>query len=388
MFVRSVSYKEKERILISALAKARPLAFAQEFSGSSVAPFVGRFGYPKVNVGIMAPPVHDENAGRFDAPRDWAQNNASISHVVDLRSQMINSRFVSDIKSPDKLVELAQDVAMSKSAVDVDVSLEKKPRVNITTDQWVAPMGAQARLKKIELSSNPDIPTRVQKYFDDTDVKAVEALTELYDRELDETSLSRMLSVGVFGKQRKLVPTRWSITAVDDTVGKHVLDQVRDLQIGDCRAYFGGYLGNYYLILCFPEKWRYELFEMYVNPNQLDYSTDFEPFEGRKEYSHSCAGGYYTVRLAAAEKLVQEKRQFGVLALRFITDEYVLPLGVWVTREATRKALASKPINFAGKDLMLRYAKALSKKKFGIDLAQILDKSQILKGRQTFLDNW
>ncbi|MBS3147545.1 hypothetical protein J4219_01530 [Candidatus Woesearchaeota archaeon] len=388
MFVRSVSYKEKERILISALAKARHLECAQEFSGSSVTPFVGRFGYPKVDVGIMAPPIRDEQAKRFDAPREWAQNNATIAQVVDFRSQMINSRFVSDVKSPDKLVELAQDVAMSKSTIDIDVLLEKKPKVNITTDQWVAPMGAQARLKRLALSSNPDIPTRVQKYFDDTDVRAVEALTELYDRDLDENALSRMLSVGVFGKQRKLVPTRWSITAVDDTVGKHVLEQVRDLAVGDCRAYFGGYLGNYYLILCFPEEWRYELFEMYVNPDRLDYSTDYEPFEGRKEYSRACAGGYYTVRLAAAEKCVAEKRQFGVLALRFITDEYVLPLGVWVTREATRKALSSKPIGFADKDLLLKYAKALAKKKFGVDLNPLLERSNLLKERQTFLDGW
>ena len=125
MFVRSVSYKEKERILLSALARARPLGNAQEFSGSSVTPFVGRFGYPKVNVGILAPPMHDEFAKRLDAPRDWAVQNASIQAVVDFRSQMINSRFTSDVKSPVKLVELAQDIAMSSVPMDLDVVLEK-----------------------------------------------------------------------------------------------------------------------------------------------------------------------------------------------------------------------------------------------------------------------
>jgi hypothetical protein len=190
-----------------------------------------------------------------------------------------------------------------------------------------------------------------------------------------------MLSVGVFGKQRKLVPTRWSITATDDILGKNFLDKVREQPIGEYAAHFGSYLGNYYLLLFFPEQWSYELFEMYVKPGVLEYSTDYEEFSGRKNYAEQCAGGYYTVRMAIAEHLIQQKRQNTVLALRFITDEYVLPLGVWVTREATRKALASRPIKFASKDLLMNYAKLLAKKKFNVDIEPILQKSKLIKHR-------
>jgi hypothetical protein len=80
--------------------------------------------------------------------------------------------------------------------------------------------------------------------------------------------------------------------------------------------------------------------------------------------------------------LIQQKRQNTVLALRFITDEYVLPLGVWVTREATRKALSGKPIKFASKELMMNYAKLLAKKKFNVDIEPILQKSKLLKEKQ------
>ena len=84
----------------------------------------------------------------------------------------------------------------------------------------------------------------------------------------------------------------------------------------------------------------------------------------------------------------KQKRQSSVLALRFITDEYVLPLGVWVTREATRKALASKPILFGSKELTLTYAKHWAKKKFGIDIASLLEKSNILKEKDVSLTDW
>jgi len=388
MFIKGVTYKEKERILQHALFKAKPLTGQQEFTGTAPAPFVGKFGYPYVNVGILAPQQHDENAWVYDAPRHWAQQNMGIADVAAFRASMVNSRFTSNVKQPDKLVEIAQDVAMSAKPVDIDVSLEKKPSLNLQTDRWVAPMGPQAKLKELQLASNPRIPTKVQKFFDDTDALASEAVTTLYEHSLDENSLSRMLSVGVFGKQRKLVPTRWSITATDDILANKFLEKVREQPIGEHAAHFGSYLGNYYLLLFFPEQWSYELFEMYVKPGILEYSTDYEEFAGRKNYAEQCAGGYYTVRMAIAEHLMKKKRQNTVLALRFITDEYVLPLGVWVTREATRKALENKPITFASKELMLNYAQLMAKKKFGVDITQILQKSKLLQETQKNLGSF
>jgi len=381
MIIKGVKYKEKERILKYALLKAKPLTSAQDFTGTSPAPFVGRYGYPNINVGLLAPPQQDQEAWLYDAPRHWAQENTQIRSIVDYRTRMINSSFTSNVKKPDQLVDIAQEVAMAAKPVDLDVVLKKKPLLNLTTDQYHAPMGPQAKLQQISISGNARIPTKVQRAYDDTDMLATEAVTKLYGQ-VDENALMRMLSVGVFGKNRKLVPTRWSITATDDMIANNFLNDVRDLSIGDHRAYFGGYLGNYYLVLLFPERWSYELFEMYVQPSVLEYSTDNEEFLGRKNYAENTAGGYYTVRMSLAEHMKEQKRQHSALVLRFITDEYVLPLGVWVTREATRKALANKPIRFGSKELMLTYAKKLAQNKFGLDIKPILEKSKMLKQRK------
>src|SRR3989338_361238 len=196
-----------------------------------------------------------------------------------------------------------------------------------------------------------------------------------------------MFSVGTMGLKpnRKLVPTKWSITATDDTLGKHVIDEIKDFPHMNFQAYFGGYLGNYYLILFFPDIFSYELFETYTSSSHkftdsMRFMTDHETYEGRKSYAEETSGGYYTVRLAIAEKLKSLKRQGLAIALRFITDEYTMPLGVWVTREATRKTLEGKGIEFASKDLMLEYARKLIRKRFNANADQIFARSVLLKG--------
>ncbi|MBW2970526.1 Nre family DNA repair protein [Candidatus Woesearchaeota archaeon] len=357
----------------------------EQFAGSSPSPFVGRYGYPKVNVGVLSVDVADSAV--YDAPRHWAEHNFGIQQIADYRSSLINSRFVVNIKASSKFLEVSQEVGMASKPVELEVKLDRKPQFRMKANAITPPMGPNAELKGVEITANPKIHYKVERAVDDTDYKAADAIVDLYKNSFDENFLTRLLSVGNIGmkKNRKLVPTRWSITAVDDTVGKELINEIKDFKQGDYCAFFGSYLGNYYLVLMFPEVWSYELFEMYMpkaswNPSEeLQYSTDHEGYSGRKEYAYECAGGYYAARLAILEKLKRMKRQSSVLALRFITGEYYLPLGVWVVREATRKAMSSQPFTFESQELMMSYAKALIKKKFGYNLEALLPKSILLK---------
>jgi len=369
-----------------------------DFFGGSPAPFVGRYGYPEVNVGILAPPGENDS-WHYDAPKHWAKEGYSVNDVSHLRSGLVNSRFKANVTDTGRLLSISQEVGMASKPVEVEISLKENPLAMINHDTYAPPTGPNAHLKKIDITSNPSIHTKVEKVFSDTDLKAEGAINYLFSSGFDENLLSKMLSVGTVGlkKSRKLVPTRWSITAVDDMIGKNLLSKVKDFSPGDCKAYFGSYLGNYYLVLFFSDYWSYELFETMVDKDVNDwskkglrFSTDFEGFSGRTNYAEETSGGYYTVRLAIAEKLKELKRQGSVLALRFITDEYSAPLGVWVTREATRNALSSAPISFADQDLMMTYASHLVKKKFGIDLQKIIKDSKLIKnvGKQKRLVSW
>lgn len=393
------------RVFCPIIAKAESMfrvkekATAKDFFGSSPAPFVGRFGYPNINVGILSPVGSGDNAWEYDAPRHWAQNNYNIPQIIDFRSSLINSRFRSYIKQKSsKLLEISREVGMASKPVDVEVSLKFKPQFRVNSDSYVAPMGPNASVQDISITSNPKVHTKVERAVSDTGLKANKAITYLYRHGFDENFLSKTLSVGNLGigKDRKLVPTRWSITAVDDALAKSMLSEVKNFSVGDYSAYFGGYLGNYYLILTFPEVWSYELFEMYMPKaswnisGSINYSTDYEPYEGRKSYAENTAGGYYAARLPIIEKLKETKRQASVLALRFITGEYAAPLGVWVVREAARKSMGSKQISFSSRELMLKYAEAVVRKKFGYDLSHVLQRSILLKSmkEQTKLANF
>ncbi|MAE42193.1 hypothetical protein CMO93_00345 [Candidatus Woesearchaeota archaeon] len=356
----------------------------ENFSTESVSPFVGRYGYPTINIGILAPPEEDKEAWMYDAPQYWASQNFGIRKIVDFRSSLINSRNKINIRKRNKFLELNQEVSLASKPVDTDINLKNKPKFRMNYDNFMAPTGPYGELKKAKLTENAKIHTKVQKVHYDNDLKANEALIYLYENKFDENFLSRILSVGTLGlgKNRKLVPTRWSITATDDTLGKHLINEVKKYNPINYSAFFGNYLGNYYLILCFPEVWSYELFETTI-ANPQHYMTDYEPYEGRKYYANETAGGFYSVRLAVLEKFNEMRRQGSCLALRFVTGDYTLPLGVWITREAARNAMKSKSIEFSSKELMLEYAKKLVKKKFNCNVDVYLKKSNILRNIKT-----
>ena len=370
----------------NAIFKVKSKLEKEEFSSDAISPFVGRYGYPNINVGILAPPEQNEDAWLYDAPKYWAEQSFEIPQIVDFRSSLLNSRYNINIKKRIKLLELSQDIAMSSKPVDIDIQLQEKPKFRLNLDSYMAPTGPNAKLKKALLTENPKIHTKVYKVFEDIDLKAQQAVNYLYENKFDENFLSKLLSVGILGLKadRKLVPTRWSIVAVDSAIANNLIAKIKDCDTLGYSAYFGGYLGNYFLILTFPEVWSYELFETYIPSNcsfnsNLKYTTDYENYYGRKNYAENTAGGYYTVRMGVLEKLKELKRQGSILALRFITDEYTMPLGVWVTLEATRKAMNSTPIQCSSAELMIEYAKKLALKKFNFNLDKILEKSILLK---------
>jgi hypothetical protein len=373
--------------------KVKPFLKEESFSGNSPAPFVGRFGYPEVNVGVLSPAYRTEEVWLYDAPRFWAQQEFTISEIVEFRAALINSSFRANVRSSNRLLEVAQETGMASKPVDLEVELQRAPVFRMSLEPYVAPIGPSAKVKRVEITSNPKIPFVVDKAVSDTDLKAGDAMLYLYSHDFDENYLTKLLSVGTLGvgSNRKLVPTRWSITATDDAIGKHLIRQIKEYSsYCDYSCYFGSYLGNYFLILTFPEIWGFELFEVYVPKNattatRLLFTTDYELYEGRKSYAENCGGGYYAARLPVLEKLRKLKRQGSVIALRFITDEYTLPLGVFVVRESARKSLGSNAIKFSSQQLLFDYVKEFVKKKFGCDVMQLLNKSKLLKERKTQL---
>jgi len=363
-------------------------------SSSPPSVFVGsKLKYPLVNVGILSPLERDEDSWIYDDAKYWANNDFQISDVVKLRDSLLNSRFqskVSDSRLNKKFVQIAQEIAIASKPVDVEIELKNRLKIDKKRDQILTPHGMRASLKKAKITSNVKVDRRVDKVMND-EIKATEGIDLLYKNNFDEYTLSKILSVGVLGlkKNKKLVPTRWSITATDDMLGKRLLQKIRDYGwIEDYELFFGEFLGNCYLIMLFPNIFSYELFELYLpgsswNPSEeIKASTDIENYFGRKTYASNTVGGYYAARLPILEYLNKIKRQASILAIRIETPSYWAALGVWVVRESVRKALNNR-IKFNNKEELIESAKQISKIKYNFDSSQIIGKSKLLNEIKT-----
>lgn len=377
----------------NSLFQVKDLIKSQDLN--SVSPpscFVGRYNYPYINVGILSPPEIQETPEIYDAPIQWFKESYSIERIIGLRSSLLNSRIKSDVKSSNKILNLIQETAMACKPVSVEIKLEKIPAPFIQTDYISMPMGPTANLKNLQLTSNPRINQKVEKTFYDTDLKATEAINYLYKNEIDENFISKILSIAVLGlkKDRKLVPTRWSVVATYDALCKRFIEEIKQCpKIDKCELYINSYLGNYYLILLFPEVYSYELFEQYMpstiyNQNSiLATATDYEPYTGRKKYAEETAGGFYAAKFPILESLSKRKKQASILVVRFVTDEYTAPLGVWVCKSASKKSIESEQNVFETRESMLDYARKLIKSKFSYNLDLTLSQSKLLKNIRT-----
>jgi len=371
-------------------------------SSSPPSIFVGsKLKYPLVNVGIISPLDRDEDAWIYDDMKYWADYDFSIRDVLQLRDNLLNSRFKSSVKEATKtgrFVQIAQEIAIASKPVDVEIHLDRDINVGRDKDRVLAPMGMNAQLKSARVTSNVRVDERLDRTIND-ELKVSEGLKYLYKNNFSEYTLSKILSVGVLGlkKNKKFVPTKWSITATDDTLGKQLIEQIKDYKwIENYEIFYGSFMGNCYILLFFPGVWSYELFELYFpgsawNPSkEIKASTDFEGYDGRKDYASNTVGGYYAARLPILEYLNGIQRQASVLAIRLETQSYWASLGVWVVRESVRKALKNKKITFSDMKEITESARKISMIKYGFDNKTILDRSKLLEQlkTQTNLNKW
>jgi len=328
---------------------------SEEIAGASPpSVFIGRIGYPNVYAGPLVPPVH-EDTSMYDLPEFWF--GKSIDEIVAFRSMLIRGKHrvhVRKFNEAGKIIEKTREMALAVKPVDVELVLTKKPHGSIFLSDEVQPFGPSAPIRDLNLS-NTTWDHQIEKAYGDTDLKAVQAVLELYDKGVFETKIQRAFSVGAFGieKNRRFVPTRWSITAVDDIISKNMMTQVRQFpEIDDYRVYESRYLDNVFEVLMTPREWSYEAIEAWYpgtvwNPDgkQAVMFGDWEGHDGRTTYAE-IGGCYYAARLAVCELLSKERRQASVIVLREAHPGYIMPVGVWQVRENVRHAMREKPLAF------------------------------------------
>ncbi len=339
---------EKHRSALRSYLSVAPRRFVEGATPPSL--LVGERGYPRVPVLLQVPPgVEGDRAREYDDPRGW-WGKLGLGDIVRLRSYMVSGVARVEASDPWRLYEKEYGLAaLSEKPVATSMSLEKPPRPNLVFDDVNKPLGPTARMREARLEDNPRLPRVLERLVWD-DLRARDAVVEAHARGLDVYTIVRALSLGFLGKSRKrrLVPTRWAITAVDDMLAQSLLRVVnRFSPLGSPELYQAEYLYNRFLVILLPGGYRGLWVEVWhprgVWTPGASQPLVFEAGENPHGVIRPPDGGYSAARLPVVEHLYRRSRKAAVVILREILPGYIVPLGNWHIRETVRRALETRP---------------------------------------------
>ena len=349
--------------------------------------FIGRWSYPKVYAGpMMVSETGDTSI--MDSPESWIGENKTQEDIINYRLNLVRGKQlikIDDIENP--FVEKLQDISLSSKSTDTEAKFGKRP-VGSSFNEDSTPHGPSAVIEKFDIDS-VRWDKQLEKTYYDTDLKATEAVINLHDKDVPFSAMQKAFSVGAIGtkNRRKLVPTRWSITACDSSIANTLLKEVRHYPIIDTtRVYEFSSLKNYYAIILTPMEWQYEWMEAFIKilgKEEMIFS-DYETNTDKKEYS-SVGGCYYTCKMAVLDSLAKQKKQAGAIVLREAYSGYV-PLGVFNVRENVKYSMEQHYKEFEILKQSLEYIGT----KLKIPVNKYVKTSELLKellqSRQTTLD--
>jgi hypothetical protein len=368
------------------------------FNGNSIAGssppslFVGRYGYPKINVYPSTPPFTGDTSYIEDESKWLSQNlNDFLSNRLSLLRGGIKIE-ASKASDPDYMLQEIQLNSLSSRPVDIEMTVEKSFKNDIMLDENITPMGPSSPLKSIKFG-NSYIDNRIEKIYYDKDLKAGNGIISLYEKGMGINNISRALSSGSLGtgKKRKIVPTRWSITATDKAISDKLVDEIKDyMEIDEFQVYIRETGGNLFIAVLAPGQWMFEWGESWFPGSTwnsfgdaVELELDYEGYHGRKTYPE-IGGCYYSSRLGVAEKYKKMKRTGSAMLWREIYPGFNIPVGVWFVRENVREMFKQKPEKFDNLNDAINYVSKFTK----VDIKKWKDKSNNIKYLVSNLDNY
>jgi DNA repair protein NreA len=325
--------------------------------------FVGSYGYPKVRIGPMIPPLHGDTT-ILDRTELWT--GKSIEEIANYRLSLFLGTMnvnIHDVSS--RYLENMQELAMSERPAESEATFEKKPLVDVEMqkelrlDHEAPPFGPAAPLRAFKVSSL-SADQRIEAAYYDTDLRAADALMKLYRHRVEMSIIHKVLSMGMLGvkKKRKLVPTRWSISATDDIISGMLVKEIEmnpTIDLFEVNRY--SHLANYYLVILIPaDMWSFEMIESwFTSRGQMATESDNEDARA-PNHNPTIAGAYFAARLAVAEQLARRHKKAAAIVLREIHPQYIMPLGVWQIRQGVQEALKRPPQKFERFDEAISFA--------------------------------
>lgn len=322
-----------------AMGTSRPVGKTLE-GATPPSVFIGSWNYPKVYAGPLVAPVREE-CGIMDTPESWIPAGWTQEQILACRLDLVRGKRAHDVFLVDDPFALRlQEVVLSSSSLESEVSFLHAP-AGVSLSEEFTPYGPSAPLEDFRACSGRFDPHLERCYYD-RDLCAAEAIVDLHQRNVPFSRIQKALSTGALGqgRKRRLVPTRWSITACDTVLADFYLRQVRRNSLVDTvRVHEFESLNNHYAVILLPVPWEYEWMEAFirVRGSEKVIFSDHEGPKGKREYS-PVGGCYYSCKMAVLEALAKQGLQAGAIVLREAREGYI-PLGVFNVRENVRQAM-------------------------------------------------
>ncbi len=312
--------------------------------------FVGSKDYPKVRIGPAAPPDFGDTSIYEDTSRLIKLN---LEEIIKLRYSIYRGYKRLDTKvasSPTAYLSNIHDLVMMSRPTFLEMNYYKINE-SLNIDPYSQPFGPGGYISSFDYSHGSS-NIKIEKVYYDTDMKSRDAVISLFNSGLPLNEIQRIFSLGMTGlsKYRVIVPTRWSITAVDSMISDHLLSNIKNYESIDHIEYFHyKNLGNIYDIILFPWTYSYENIEIWgfgsvwVGNRGISVEEEYEDMK-RRVRNPVMGGSFFATKLPILQYLEKIKRNAGIIAIRYVTGDYYVPIGVWQVRENVRNALSTPNI--------------------------------------------
>ncbi|NIP35360.1 MAG: hypothetical protein GWN18_10410, partial [Thermoplasmata archaeon] len=111
---------------VYANVKTAPLLETRSLAGSSPpSVFVGRFGYPKVDIGPMVPPQFGDTS-ILDTPEEWV--GKPIDTIISMRQRLVRGKHrvrIDEPEAPDRLLQATREMALGREPTRVDAVFKR-----------------------------------------------------------------------------------------------------------------------------------------------------------------------------------------------------------------------------------------------------------------------
>ena len=365
------------RQLTASTAQMKSIPVDKDITGTSPpSVFIGSWNYPDIYAGPMVTAAHG-NTSIMDTPESWIPENKTQEEIIGYRLNLIRGKQrVNAGELNTSFIEKLQNISLSAASVESEAAFSCTPSGTAFSEEHT-PFGPSAPLDRFEIESGR-WDRDLEKVFYDTDMKSADAVIDLHRKGILFSNIQKAFSAGTMGcgRNRRLVPTRWAITACDTTIGDHLLSEVRKCQVIDTwRVHEFSSLHNNYAVILMPTDWQYEWSEAFLHILGNEELV-FSDHEGRKKktvYSH-LGGCYYSCKMAVLEALAREQKQAGAIILREALHGYI-PMGVFNVRENVRNAMNQPSLEFED----IRAALAHISRKFTLPVSRFIEEGPLLQ---------